>query len=184
LFSNVINNERLGKYVGATVQTIPHVSDEIKKIILKQAETGADIVIVQVGGSLLDYESLIYLNAIREVINDEGRENTFVINVDFLQYLQAIRYYKHARVDNMLSCEKKAIKAQQLQSLQQELVNKLKNVGLDLQKRGYNTQDYAKLIKMQANQTAPYEKAVDIKKTPKGKSNSKGYKVKTLGKRR
>jgi hypothetical protein len=43
--------------------------------------------------------------------------------------------------------------------------------------------DYAKLIKMQANQTAPYEKAVDIKKTPKGKSNSKGYKVKTLGKR-
>ncbi|MBO5414240.1 MAG: hypothetical protein J6A17_01295 [Bacilli bacterium] len=44
--------------------------------------------------------------------------------------------------------------------------------------------DYAKLIKMQANQTAPFEKAVDIKKTPKGKSNSKGYKVKTLGKRR
>lgn len=67
--------------------------------------------------------------------------------VSFVQYLQAIRYYKHARVDNMLTSDKKEVKAQRLQALQQELVNKLKNAGLDLQKHGYDTQDYAKLIK-------------------------------------
>ena len=90
LYSTVINNERLGKYIGSTVQTIPHVSDEIKKIILKHRDSGADIVIVQIGGSLLDYETLIYLNAIREIIVSEGRENCFVLHVDFLQYVDVL----------------------------------------------------------------------------------------------
>ena len=86
LYSIVINNERLGKYVGSTVQTIPHVADEVKKLIKKQSETGADIVITQISGSLLDYETSIYLNAVREFIVEEGSENAFVLHVDFLPY--------------------------------------------------------------------------------------------------
>jgi len=90
LYSTVINNERLGKYVGSTVQTIPHVSDEVKKLIRKQTETGADIIITQIGGSLLDYEVGVYLNALREFILEEGNENVFVLNVDFLPYIEVM----------------------------------------------------------------------------------------------
>lgn len=90
LYSTVINNERLGKYNGSTVQTIPHVADEVKKLIKKQAETGADIVIIQLGGSLLDYESSIYLYAIRELILEVGRDNIFVLHIDFLPYIESI----------------------------------------------------------------------------------------------
>ena len=90
LYSMVINNERLGKYVGATVQTIPHVTDEIQKLILKKGESGADIVIVQLSGSLIDYETGIYLTAIKEFINTQGKENTFVLNVDLLPYFDVL----------------------------------------------------------------------------------------------
>lgn len=94
LYSTVINNERLGKYVGSTVKTIPHVSDEIQNIIRKRSETGADFVIVQVSGSLLDFETKVYLTAIREFIVSEGANNAFVINVDFLPYVDAIEQEK------------------------------------------------------------------------------------------
>ncbi len=90
LFSIVINNERLGKYVGSTVQTIPHVSDEVKKLIRKQAETGADVVITQISDSLLDLETGIYLTAIREFILEVGAENAFVLHVDFLPYFEVL----------------------------------------------------------------------------------------------
>ena len=90
LYSIVINNERLGKYVGSTVQTIPHVADEVKKIIKKQSETGADIVITQISGSLLDFETSIYLSAVKEFIVNEGNENVFVLHVDFLPYFDIL----------------------------------------------------------------------------------------------
>ena len=90
LYSTVINNERLGKYVGSTVQTIPHVSDEVKKIILKHAESGVDIVIVQFSGSILEHENLVYMNALREIIMSEGKENVFVLTVDFVQYHEVL----------------------------------------------------------------------------------------------
>jgi hypothetical protein len=76
-------------------------------------------------------------------------------NIDFLEYLQAIRYYKHARIDSILEKTDKTIKTQNLQLLQKDLVDKLKTVGLDLQNNGYNTQDYDKLIKTIG--TNPYQ---------------------------
>jgi len=90
LYSTVINNERLGKYVGATVQTIPHVSDEIQKLILKKSESGVDVVIVQISGSLLDFETTVYLTAMREFIVKQGRENVFVLDVDILHYVDSL----------------------------------------------------------------------------------------------
>ena len=67
--------------------------EKVKKIILKHAETGVDIVIVQLSGSLLDYENLVYLNALREIIMSEGKENVFVLTVDFLQYVDVLITY-------------------------------------------------------------------------------------------
>ncbi len=90
LYSTVINNERLGKYVGATVQTIPHVADEVKNIIKEQEQTGADVIITQISGSLLDFESNIYMNAIKEFMVERGGEGTFVLHVDFLPYVEIL----------------------------------------------------------------------------------------------
>ena len=74
IYDTVIQKERRGDYLGATVQVIPHITDEIKRRILLAAE-GSDFCIVEVGGTVGDIESLPFLEAMREFRWDLGREN-------------------------------------------------------------------------------------------------------------
>jgi CTP synthase len=80
IYNAVIQKERRGEYLGATVQVIPHVTDEIKAAILRAAE-GADVCIVEVGGTVGDIESLPFLEAIRQLKADLGRENVAYVHL-------------------------------------------------------------------------------------------------------
>src|SRR5574338_1589496 len=75
IYERVINKERRGDYLGKTVQVIPHITDEIKAFIKRGAE-GADVAIVEVGGTVGDIESLPFLEAIRQMGIEEGRNGT------------------------------------------------------------------------------------------------------------
>ena len=82
VYRNVIEKERRGDYLGATVQVIPHVTNEIKRLVVdagKQQE--ADVVLAEVGGTVGDIESLPFLEAIRQIRKDFGRENTIFVHV-------------------------------------------------------------------------------------------------------
>ncbi|MDA1280042.1 MAG: CTP synthase [Chloroflexi bacterium] len=88
IYSEVIANERAGRYLGGTIQTIPHVTDLIKDRILKLAEKSkADVVVVEVGGTVGDIEGQPFIEAIRQVRNAVGRDDTFYIHVTLLPYL-------------------------------------------------------------------------------------------------
>ncbi len=88
IFTTVINKERLGKYVGATVQTLPHVSSEIKSEILSLGGEEYDVVICVVGGTSNDYEQGIILQAIRLLQNEIGSNNVFVAHVGMTPKLE------------------------------------------------------------------------------------------------
>ena len=76
IYEAVIRKERRGEYLGSTVQVIPHITDEIKRAILRVAEASdVDVVIVEIGGTVGDIESLPFLEAIRQLRNELGREN-------------------------------------------------------------------------------------------------------------
>ncbi len=82
IYLSVIEKERRGEFLGQTVQVIPHITDEIKSRIREVAkDTGADIVLVEVGGTVGDIEGLPFLEAIRQMRIEEGFENTFFIHV-------------------------------------------------------------------------------------------------------
>ena len=88
IYSEVIANERAGKYLGGTIQTVPHVTNLIKDRILGLAEySKADVVVVEVGGTVGDIEGQPFLEAIRQVRNVVGRMDTFYIHVTLLPYL-------------------------------------------------------------------------------------------------
>ncbi|MFC1979030.1 CTP synthase, partial [Chloroflexota bacterium] len=88
IYSSVIANERRGDFLGGTIQVIPHVTNELKsRIHLVAEQSGADVIIVEVGGTVGDIEGLPFLEAIRQMRNDVGRENTFYIHVTLLPYL-------------------------------------------------------------------------------------------------
>ena len=88
VYGAVIAKERKGEFLGSTVQVIPHVTNEIKERIIKVAnESGADIVMVEVGGTVGDIESLPFLEAIRQFKNDVGRRNTVYIHVTLIPHL-------------------------------------------------------------------------------------------------
>ncbi|MBI2996137.1 MAG: CTP synthase [Candidatus Melainabacteria bacterium] len=90
IYQSVINRERTGDYLGGTVQMVPHVSNEIKERIRRAATTsGAEIVIVEVGGTVGDIEGLIFLEAIRQFRNDVGRENVAYVHATLLPNLKA-----------------------------------------------------------------------------------------------
>jgi len=90
IYQSVINRERAGDYLGGTVQMVPHVSNEIKERIRRAATTsGAEIVIVEVGGTVGDIEGLIFLEAIRQFRNDVGRDNVAYVHVTLLPSLKA-----------------------------------------------------------------------------------------------
>jgi len=88
VYSTVIEKERRGDYLGKTIQVIPHVTNEIKERIVKAGE-GKDILIVEVGGTVGDIESLPFLEAIRELRGQLGRENTMYIHLTLVPYLKA-----------------------------------------------------------------------------------------------
>ena len=90
VYAEVISRERKGDYLGGTIQVIPHITDEIKRRILLVAEsTQAEIILVEVGGTVGDIESLPFIEALRQLRSDLGRENTFFIHVTWLPYIAA-----------------------------------------------------------------------------------------------
>jgi CTP synthase len=95
IYSEVIGKERRGDFLGGTIQVIPHVTNEIKRRIgLVPRETGAEIVLVEVGGTVGDIESLPFLEALRQMRTDLGRDNTLYIHVTWLPYIGATRELK------------------------------------------------------------------------------------------
>jgi CTP synthase len=90
VYAEVIAKERRGDYLGGTIQVIPHITDEIKRRIgLVSKTTGAEIVIVEVGGTVGDIESLPFLEALRQMRSDVGRENSMYIHVTWLPHIGA-----------------------------------------------------------------------------------------------
>ena len=86
IYESVIKKERRGEYLGKTVQVIPHITDEIKNSI-KRGATGADVAIVEVGGTVGDIESLPFLEAIRQMGLDEGPNNACYLHLTLLPYI-------------------------------------------------------------------------------------------------
>ena len=81
VYSEVIRKERRGDYLGATVQVIPHITNEIKSRLIKAGEVSkADVVITEIGGTIGDIESLPFLESIRQMRSDIGRENVMYIH--------------------------------------------------------------------------------------------------------
>jgi CTP synthase len=88
IYSSVINKEREGKYSGATVQVVPHITNEIKAKILEAGETSkADVVVTEIGGTIGDIESLPFVEAIRQFRGEIGRENTLFIHTTLIPYI-------------------------------------------------------------------------------------------------
>lgn len=90
VYAEVIARERRGDYLGGTIQVIPHITDEIKRRVhLVGQVSGADVVIVEVGGTVGDIEGQPFLEALRQMRRDVGRENTLFVHVTFLPYIGA-----------------------------------------------------------------------------------------------
>ncbi|WP_315967810.1 CTP synthase [Planotetraspora sp. A-T 1434] len=87
VYSNVIAKERRGEYLGDTVQVIPHITNEIKDRIQGMAGPDVDVVITEVGGTVGDIESLPFLEAVRQVRHEVGRDNVFFLHVSLLPYI-------------------------------------------------------------------------------------------------
>src|SRR2546429_9599784 len=89
IYQEVIARERRGDYLGATVQVIPHVTNVIKEKILRAAkDPQADVVVVEVGGTVGDIESLPFLKAIRQLKNELGRQNVFYVHVSLVPVIR------------------------------------------------------------------------------------------------
>ena len=95
VYAEVIARERRGDYLGGTVQVIPHITNEIKRRIhLVADKSQADVVLVEVGGTVGDIESLPFMEALRQMRSDVGHENTLYVHVTFLPYIGASRELK------------------------------------------------------------------------------------------
>jgi CTP synthase len=89
IYLSVINKERRGEFLGKTVQVIPHVTNEIKEVVKNLADAETDIVITEIGGTVGDIESLPFLEAIRQLPLELGRENCMFIHLTLVPYLKA-----------------------------------------------------------------------------------------------
>ena len=90
IYSSVIAEERKGSFLGGTIQVVPHITSEIKRRIDRvPRETGAEVVIVEVGGTIGDIESLPFLEALRQMRYEMGREDTLYVHVTWLPYIGA-----------------------------------------------------------------------------------------------
>ena len=87
VYDAVISRERKGEYLGGTVQVIPHITDEIKKRVL-DVDEGIDVVIVEIGGTVGDIEGLPFLEAIRQLRNDLGKENSLFVHLTLVPFIK------------------------------------------------------------------------------------------------
>ncbi len=93
LYEQIISRERRGDYLGKTVQVIPHVTNEIKAA-MRRVAAGVDVIIVEIGGTVGDIESLPFLEAIRQMRHEVGRDNAFFVHVTLVPYIAAARELK------------------------------------------------------------------------------------------
>lgn len=101
IYQEVINNERKGKYLGKTVQVIPHVTEEVKRRARRAAlSNGYDVHIVEIGGTIGDNEGFHFVEAARQMALDEGAENVLYVHVVFLPYLKASEEVKTKPAQN------------------------------------------------------------------------------------
>ena len=95
VYWNVLNKERRGEYLGSTVQVIPHITNEIKEFIYRVGRhTDADVVITEIGGTIGDIESQPFIEAVRQISLEVGRENSLFIHVTLVPYLHASEEHK------------------------------------------------------------------------------------------
>ena len=95
VYWNVLNKERRGEYLGSTVQVIPHITNEIKDFIYRAAGAAeADVVITEIGGTIGDIESQPFLEAVRQISLETGRQNSLFIHVTLVPYLQGSHEHK------------------------------------------------------------------------------------------
>lgn len=95
VYSSVIEKERKGEYLGSCVQIIPHITEEIKLMIRNVADkTKAEVVMVEVGGTVGDIESQPFIEAVRQLKNEEGHENCMFVHVTYVPYLKAAKEFK------------------------------------------------------------------------------------------
>lgn len=94
VYWNVLNKERKGEYLGNTVQVIPHITDEIKSFIYNTGDKDPDVVIVEIGGTVGDIESQPFLEAIRQVSLEQGKENCCFIHVTLVPYIKGSDEHK------------------------------------------------------------------------------------------
>ena len=89
IYNTVITKERRGDYLGGTVQVIPHITDEIKKVIRSVAQDNEDVAIIEIGGTVGDIEGQPFLEAIRQLRSDLGRENVLYVHLTLVPYIKA-----------------------------------------------------------------------------------------------
>ena len=95
VYWNVLNKERRGEYLGSTVQVIPHITNEIREFIYRVGKkTGADVVITEIGGTIGDMESQPFIEAVRQISLEVGRENSLFIHVTLVPYLKGSQEHK------------------------------------------------------------------------------------------
>ena len=95
VYWNVLNKERRGEYLGSTVQVIPHITTEIKEFVYRVGkQTDADVVITEIGGTIGDIESQPFLEAVRQISLEVGRENSLFIHVTLVPYLKGSEEHK------------------------------------------------------------------------------------------
>jgi CTP synthase len=95
VYWNVLNNERRGEYLGSTVQVIPHITDEIKKFVYSVGKkTDADVVITEIGGTIGDIESQPFIEAVRQISLEVGRQNSLFIHVTLVPFLRGSDEHK------------------------------------------------------------------------------------------
>lgn len=101
LMQNLINDERSGKFLGKTIQLVPHLTTAIKHAI-KQGGEGSDVHIVELGGTVGDYEGLAYIEAMREFASEVGRKNCTFVHVVYVPYLLASKEFKTKPAQNAI----------------------------------------------------------------------------------
>jgi CTP synthase len=94
IYWEVLRKERKGDYLGHTIQMIPHITDEIKAHVRALNEPGVDVVLAEIGGTVGDIEGLTFLEAIRQIGQEEGRENVMYIHITYVPYIKAAEEVK------------------------------------------------------------------------------------------
>lgn len=93
IYTRVFENERKGDYLGKTVQMIPHVTDEIRRFVMQDADK-YDLIMIEIGGTIGDIESMIYYETIRQMVGMLGRKNVVNIHLTYVPFLRVSEEYK------------------------------------------------------------------------------------------